>query len=424
MVWNRVETKARVQQRYGSGRPVTSRTENREARLPGHLVRGLGVLYLRIKPGSSLESLARTLRGHLEGIGVHYHLRSLTRQLSGSVSTVPKRVQDAMRDVLLRDTGMQTIADVEFALWTAGLAVSPDRRRSEYIATERIVPLAQLWLTLNPTRSRRSLAVALSRRLARRGVKLKVGSLQVILAGRQSIARREILHELLALLGTHGIASETDAVTRCKRYAVAIAGYTAARALEPVQRLVSLAVAWKVHTRNPSLRQLAVMLRDRLLARGFDLGVPRIQVLLAGKAKTVRAALVVEMENLLREALPESQDLPVAVAQLTADSIRLDDLRWVDAKHISILAKQWLLTHPDSSIRQIAIRVAETARDLGYSTSSNTIQPILGGHKKKARGFVYRAILKQLSDRCEPVPAERVLPFRWPEAALTDRGKP
>ena len=277
-------------------------------------------------------------------------------------------------------------------------------------------------MTLNQSQSRRSLAVMLSRRLAHCGVKLKIDPLQVILAGRQATARREILQELLALLGNHGIASEAEALERSRRHADHFAAYAAARKLEPVHRLLSLALAWKIHTRQPSARPLAIRLKARLRARSLELGVARIQLALAGNAKTVRAALVEEMESLLRAALPNGQDVTVAVAQLTADTVRIKDLAWVDARRIARLAKQWLVAHPDSSMRQLAIRVAETVRTLGYSTSSNTIQPMLGGHKKTVRGFVYRAMQEQLYERCKPAPAEHALPSRAPETALSAAG--
>lgn len=387
---------------------------DRGVRVPGRLFRGMGVLYLRLKPDSSRESLARDLRDHLRTLGVRYHMRSLKRQLSGDVSTVPASVQQAMHDLLLRDTSLQTAADVEFALWTAGLAVVTDRRRSAYVSTERILPLTQLWLMFNPTRSRRSLAVTLSQRLAGNGIDLKIDVLQVVLAGRQPTARREILEALLGLLTDHGIESESDAVARCTARSQDIAQYAAARRLEPVDRFASLVLTWKVHTRAPSMRRLAFRLKERLSARGLELSVARIQTALAGKTKTVRAALVLEMETLLRTVLPAGTDLSAAVAEAVADRTRLDDLRWVDARRVSGLAEQWLSTNPASSMRQLAIRVAETARRLGYSTSSNTIQPILGGHKKRARGFVYRAMLEQLPDcrpdRLEPALAERLAP--------------
>lgn len=399
---------------------MTTDTEICEERLPGDLFRGMGILYLRFKPGASRESLARALRAELADRGVHYHVRSLKRQLHGSVSTVLASVEEMMRDLLLRDTDLQTPADVEFALWTAGLAVSPGRRRAMYVATERVLPLAQLWLMLNPIRSRRSLAVALSRRLAHRGVRLKVDPLQVVLGGRQLTARREILEELLSLLAVHRIASERDALARCRQHAGDIAGRTADRTLEPVQRLQTLALAWQVHTRNPSLRRLALLLRDRLWARGLDLGVARIQVALGGRAKSVRAALVAEMENVLGEMLPEGQDLSLAVAQAISDSTRLDDLRWVGAQRIAMLARHWLAAQPGSSMRQLAIRVAETVREFGYSTSSNTIQPILGGHKKKARGYVYRAMRQQFPECRESLARQPAWSHHWRAPAVPE----
>lgn len=392
---------------------MTSNIEIRKERLPGFRFRGMGVLYLRLNPGTSRESLARVLCAELERRGVHYHMRSLKRQLIGSVSTVPMSVQQAMYDLLLRDTDLQTVTDVEYALWTAGLAVSPARRRAAYVATDRVFQLAQLWLTLNPTRSRRSLAIALSRPLALRGVELKVDSLQTILGGRQPTARREILDELLGLLAIHGIASERDAQACCQQHANGIADRIADRELVPAQRLQALALAWQVFARNPSLRHLALQLRDRLRVRGLDLSAARIQVAIAGRARTARAATVTEMESLLREVLPEGQDLSTAVSQALLDTTRLRDLQWVDAQRIATLAKRWLSAHPESSMRQLAIRMTDTVRAMGYATSSNTIQPILGGHKKKARGYVFRALRQQFPEKGESVPTTRTQLHNW-----------
>jgi len=131
---------------------------------------------------------------HLKTLGIDYHVRTLKRQLAGSVSSVPPEVQAAMRHILLRVTELRTDLDIEKALGAAGLWVAPEERRPGYLSTERTVPLVELWLLLNPTRSRRSLAALLSERLAHRGAHLKIDSLQDILAGRQPLARREV-HE-------------------------------------------------------------------------------------------------------------------------------------------------------------------------------------------------------------------------------------
>jgi len=355
----------------------------------------------------------------LEGVGVNYHIRTLNRQLTGEVSTVAALVEDAMRNVVLRVNGMRTNLDIERALVADGLSVNPERRRPEYVSTDRIVPLAQLWLLLNPRQSRRSLAIELSGRLAERGVHLKVDPLQVILGGRQATARREILQALLELLSDHGISSEPEGRARWEQHAEDIARYQEARKLRSVDRLVGLALAWKVHTREPSSRRLAATLRDRLLVHELDVGLHQIQNALGGKAKNVRAVLVAEMEALLREALPAGEDLAEAVAKATVNNTRLIDLHWVVTKPIARLAQQWIAAHPEATMRQLAILVAKTARRMGYATSLNTVQHVLGGHQNRTRGFVYRAMLKQLpAGHGKRVPVERIRPSPWAETVV------
>ena len=54
----------------------------------------------------------------------------------------------------------------------------------------------------------------------------------------------------------------------------------------------------------------------------------------------------------------------------------------------------------------------------GYQTSQHSIQPILGGHKHKTRGFIYRAMLKQLpGERCG-IPLEHIVRTRWAKSVL------
>jgi hypothetical protein len=272
-------------------------------RMPGALFRAMGALFLR-KKDCSREALARELQEHLETLGVDYHVRTLKRQLTGRVSSVPPEVQGAMRHVLLRANGLQTDLDIENALRAARLRVSPEEREPAYLSPERIVPLVQLWLLFNPTHSRRSLAAVLSERLACRGVQLTVDPLQNILAGRQPLARRKVHDALLALLSAYGIASEADARARWQQQRNNLAAYLQDRVLESADRLVDLARAWKLRTHRPSSRHLAVILQQKLREHGLVLGVHGIQKALYGNAKHVRRALIVEMEGLF---LPTKQ---------------------------------------------------------------------------------------------------------------------
>ncbi len=378
-------------------------------RTPGALFRAMGTLLVLKKPDRSPEGLARELQQHLRTLGVDYHVRTLKRQLAGSVWSVPPEVQAAMRHVLLRVDGLRTDLDIEEALCAAGLWVAPEERQPTYLSTERIVPLAQLWLLLNPIHSCRSLSALLCERLADRDVQLKIDPLQNILAGKQSLARREVREALLALLSAHGIASEAEARTRWQQHEKDIAHYRRERALESADRLMDLARAWKLRTRQPSSRHLAVILQQNLRKRGFELGLQRIQEALEGKAKHVRRALIVEMEGLLRDALPEGHDLANEVAAAAQQQTRQTDLCWVKAEPISALAEGWLAQHPSATMRQLSIRVEKSARRMGYATSPGTVQRILGGHTKRTRGFVYRAMLKQIPGSRDRVPKDHIV---------------
>lgn len=253
-------------------------------RTPGALFRAMGALFLQ-KKECSREALARGLQEHLETFGVGYHVRTLKRQLTGSVSSVPPEVHGAMRQVLLRANGLRTDRDIENALGAAGLWVPPENRQPKYVSSERIVPLAQLWLLFNPTESRRGLATVLFARLARRSVHLNVDPLQNILAGRQRLARREVHEALLALLAEHGIASEDEARARWQRSQGDLAVYIQDRALEPADRLADLARAWKLRNHQPSSWHLSVILQEKLRKRRIDLCLRQIEKAVDGRFK-------------------------------------------------------------------------------------------------------------------------------------------
>ena len=392
-------------------------------RTPGALFRAMGTLVLQ-KKDCSREALAFELQEHLETLAIDYHVRTIKRQLTGGVSSVPPEVQGAMRHVLLRANGLGTDLDIESALRTARMWVAPEEREPEYLSTGRIVPLAQLWLLLNPTHSKRALASLLSKRLARRGVHLQVDPLQNILGGRQPLSRREVHEELLSLLSAHRIASEAEANARWKERQKDIEDYAQERSLVPADRLVVLARAWKIQQREPSSRHLAVVLQEKLRERGIEIGLHRFQEALDGRAKRVRRLLLVEMEGLLREALPEGQDLPGAVAAAAQNRTRQIDLGWVKAEPIAALAKTWIEQHPGVTMRQLSIRVARSARRMGYASSPSTVQSILGGYKKRTRGLVYRAMLKQIPGARDRIPTEHIVPSQWAESILVRASRP
>ena len=387
---------------------MTSGSHGSIERTPGELFRAMGALLVKEKAYSQ-GALALQLKEHLQTLGVDYHVRTLRRQLTGFVSSVPPEAQTAMRHLLLRANGMRTDLDIETKLRIAGLWIAPENRQAQYLSSQRIVPLAQLWLLLNPTCSRRSLATLLSKRLVSCGVRLQNGPLQSVLAGTQSLAKREVYEALCALLADHGITSEEEARAAWLQRQKDIASHAEDRTLEPSARLFALARAWKLRTHEPSSRRLATILLEKLRDRGLTLGVLHLQRSVDGKTRYVRRALLLEMEGLLRQIVPGDHDLGGELARAEKGLTKQLDLCWVEASPIADLAKTWLLRHPGVSRRQLSIGVAKSVRRMGFRTGANTIQIILGGHKKRTRGFVYRAMLKQLQGVRDQIPPEHFL---------------
>jgi RNA polymerase sigma-32 factor len=58
------------------------------------------------------------------------------------------------------------------------------------------------------------------------------------------------------------------------------------------------------------------------------------------------------------------------------------------------MAQKYVTDKSGMTMRKLSIQISRVVDRYGYATSPNTIQPILGGHKKKTRGFIYRAMLE------------------------------
>ncbi|TKC97040.1 sigma-70 family RNA polymerase sigma factor [Polyangium fumosum] len=376
-------------------------------RIPGAAFRAAAALHLQRNTHLSREAIARDLRDRLARRGIRYHLRTLKRQISGAVATVPPEVDRALHEAIAEAGGEDAIVAVERALAEAGLAAASAATAPTYIACERMLPLAQLWLYLHPERSKRALAFRLREELERSGIRLNVDSLQSILAGKQRLVRREIQDALFALLRLDGVTSSADAEARIDAMSREILGAQEGRVFESARRIHELAKAWKVEHKEPSSRRLALLLKERLAERGIVIGLPHVQKLVDGRARRVRHAMSRAIESILRgDAAPAVIEAPAA-KDASSTGVELD-LAWVKAAPIAELARKHVAENPGMTMRKLAIRISREVEAFGYATSPNTIQPILGGHKKKTRGFIYRAMLHLDGAAPTRVPEEHV----------------
>jgi hypothetical protein len=366
-------------------------------RVAGAPFRVLAVLYLRRHPDLSRGALARELSRGLASGGIHYDLGTLRRQLSGVVSTVPPEVETAMRQILRERDGLAREEELEGALAASGIEIPPRDHASAYVTVERILPMVRLWLHLNPGRSKRFLASRLANDLGRKGSRSTIDSLQSVLAGRKRLVRRAVHRVLLACLAELGVTSEEDASRRARELQQDIQRSLRWRSFVDASRFRQLCRLWQVRRHEPSTRRLAVLLKERLSGWGLSANITHLQEIINDDRGRVRYAVLEAMEEVLREQIRNARNVGRPLLTATAREQVEADLRWVPARPATAMARRWLAAHPGVSPRQLAMRAFESLARMGYSSSLNTLQLILGGRRKKTRGFVHRA-LRELSD--------------------------
>lgn len=364
-------------------------------RRAGALVRAMGEFALSKGLFPSKESLARKLCEDLESYGITYHVRTLKRQISGAIGTVPPEVESALAKVVFNGNGHRPGVGIRQLCAEAGISRPNGNESPAYVLSEKVLPLARLWLHFNPQASKRALAIRLQRDLEKQGIAYTVDTLQAILAGKNRLLVRPVIGErLLEYLRDVGINSSAEAEARIQAQAEAIRRSLDAREFVPIRRFHELCLLWLWKHRSASARHLAAALQQRLLERGVQMNLDYIQHAVAGRSRHVRRRLEVVLEDLLRQDFPASRDLDAALASTSRDRFRhTQDMGWVETEPIVALAKSWLEQHPGMSKRQLAIRLSAMIREMGYSRTHDTVQPILGGWKKKTRLFVYRAML-------------------------------
>ncbi len=370
-------------------------------------------LFRRYHPNCSQQALALRIRKRLTATGINYHLRTLQRQLCGTVSKVPLAVEKVMRQLVLECKGWSSEAEIERELAALGISVPARERRPSHTPIETVVPLAHLWLYLNLGETNHSLASQIQQQLARRNVTRSLVYLQRILAGHeQGLTRREVREALLDLLAGHGIRSERAAQAALKEHALEVHRSIRARKFSSAIELYRLTSVWRLRHHDYSSSRLATSLRRVLAERGISLSLDHIRLLVSEHTKLVRQGVLEAMEALLQEEFPEVEDWTAEAAKLSPQ--RLEDLSWVQAEPIAALARQWVGLNPGKSMRKLAIQVSKTVAQMGYLRNPGSIQSVLGGHKKTTRGFVYRAVLRQLGTpkRNLAIPAEHFVGTR------------
>ena len=379
---------------------VTQFGDEIEQRVPGHYFRAMAALFLERNPRFSKLLLTARFQTKLRAHDLSYHHRTITRQLSGSISTVRPELVGAMKEVFSECSGLQAVLDIDKVLVKASLWSEQFGPRR--IASQRLLPLVRLWLYLNPNRSQRSLASRLQKKLIREGTSLALATIERCLARKQPSAPYAMQRQLLESLKEHGITSEEDAVARCKFLSDAIQKSEEDRRFTSGERFYRLCYVWKLVNREPSSRRLANLIQKQLRKDRMMIGIDQLQEIINHKRRKVRRSIVRALEDLLLEKLCNSRELERRIGTISPFSGAVQDLRWIRTGDITQLAGKWLSLHPGVSRRQLAVRLHKAIVKMGFSMSLGTLEQILHGRRRKTRGFVYRAMLEELRLVSEP----------------------
>ena len=360
-------------------------------RIPAASVRAMARVALEKELFPSVGALARNLQLVLRSEGITYDVRTLKRQMLGGIATVAPEVAAALLRVLVDGSRRRSGSSIRKLLTKQGVNAT---RMGEppYLLAVKVLPLVHLWLHLNPGSSKRALASHLQKDLEQEGISYALGSLEAILAGKNRLfVSRTIRDRLLTYLSERRLG---EAEGRIEDLSEDILRSLAMRQLIPIRRFRDVCLLWLWEHRGASPRQLAMLLRQELLQRGVQMSLDYLQRMVADRPRKVRRLLETALEEVLQKESSRPRDLEAALARTARERERLKlDMDWVRPEPIVALAKAWLENDLGSSMRQLALRLASTIEHMGYSMSHNSIQPILGGWKKKTRRFVYRAML-------------------------------
>jgi hypothetical protein len=357
------------------------------------VLRALAGLYLDHKTRRSRSALAKHVAEELARLKCRYHERTIRRYINGTPSTVPAVVETAIRRVVAEALRLGDDRALDHALKHAGLAVSKSQDEPRLASTRRLVPLTDLWLYFHPGRTKRSLARQLSRDLQQRGIWVSPEALQSqLVAKTHKSVRREVVDQMISYLGEFGIDSELRANSFWTTHHEEIERALAGRKQMDADSAKDLALVWQLHNRGASHRSLAAVVRDRLARHGISASIDRLQDLLSGRQARTQRRVLEALAWVVSAQLPKRTTLAEALADVRSRVQLRDDFHWVSARPIVQMGRRLTATGPWRSQRQLAAAVARVVNELGYQIHPHTVLVLLLGARKKARGYVWRAL--------------------------------
>lgn len=338
---------------------------------------------LRTPRAPRQPDLIRALSQSLESQGLHYHPRTLKRQLLGSIEYIPEPLEKTLLLWIEAQAipGKKALID-RFTQEKSALAKSKDD--SLYVPPAFLQQMADGYLYRHKELSRRKLALKLGSSLEAKGVSIGLETLQAALSGKTQKVRKVLEEELLGYFLAEGLADR--AAVEAYIEAAEGAGKQEVQKIE-VGDLSHYADAFLLKHRGLSKRQLALRLQLRLQEKGYAYHLSSLQSVLEGKTHKTRKVIVDTLQELLQADGLDASD-KIADFVRSAEGAPLEWSHYVSAEAIPGQVEGLLQSRPGLTRRQIALQLKEDLSKKDFRFSLSTLQYLLAGKTQRIKKVV------------------------------------
>lgn len=360
------------------------------------------LLKSRLAPQSA--EVVSYLEKNLIKEGLHYHPRTLKRQLSGKIRYIPEALehtllnwlQSEIKKPLLKSKNITEQKKLkthykklikDFEIDQAEIKNSNDE--DLYISPEFFLKMARAYTLLKKQTSQRQLAVLIQKKLKQKNLTLGLETIQSVFAGKTKKIRKNLQEALLELFVKEGFASQTEV----EKYLDQLdTKQILPNAVVKVGNLPQKIEAYRIRLKLRSKRQLALHIQNQLRAQGYQFHLSSLQSVLEGKTKRTKHIVLETIQNLLKTH-EATASYPTKLTETEKQQHG-----YVDAKGIPSLVEQVLSKYPFITRRQLALLLRQELKEENFSFSLNSLQFILAGKTKRTRGILLDRLHFYLKD--------------------------
>lgn len=322
----------------------------------------------------------RSMLKQLQERGIHYHARTLKRQLQGDIEYIPEALEETFIG-WLEKTSPSLLAPLmrDFQKEKRLLYQSDDTFL--YVSPHFFTEMAEAYLFLHKEISRRQLALLLKAKLAEKNISIGLETLQVALAGK-TLKIRKVIEDALQQLffdeGFHERSQIRQFVEEAKTQ-----GTDEVHKID-IGSTANLVEAFLLKTEGLSKRQLALMLRDRLASKGYRYHLSSIQSILEGKTHKTKRVVLDTLEEIYKaKGVSGRNNIQELLQSLPEEQLHWN--QYIDASQLGEKIDKLLHLHPQLTRRRIAIQLQEDLSQRNFNFSLNTLQYILAGKTQRSK---------------------------------------